>query len=123
LPLLPAAPLSLHNLHLKTSITPERYEELDGLLPTPGNKGKKPHTDFLYESRLYPYPKGIVIAEVMCSNHPFRPKKIEAASWVSLVNYNKSSSSVIMRYSTHVLEFLVGHKVETRNLERKFTRP
>jgi len=80
LPLLPAAPLSLHNLHLKTSITPERYEELDGLLPTPGNKGKKPHTDFLYESRLYPYPKGIVIAEVMCSNHPFRVQTEEDRS-------------------------------------------
>jgi hypothetical protein len=73
LPLLPAAPLSLHNIHLKTSVTPERYEELDGLLPIPGNKGKK-HPQIIGTSNVdYTlYPKGIVTAEVMCSNHPFR---------------------------------------------------
>jgi hypothetical protein len=80
LPLLPAAPLSLHNLHLKTSVTPERYEELR-LLPIPGNKGKKYQQIIGTSNVVYTmYPRGTVNVEVMCSNHPFRVQTEEDRS-------------------------------------------
>jgi hypothetical protein len=81
LPLLPAAPLSLHNLHLKTSVTSERYEQLGGLSPIPGNKGKK-HSQIIGTSNVdYTlYPRGTVNVEVMCSNHPFRVQTEEDRS-------------------------------------------
>jgi hypothetical protein len=74
LPLLPTAPLSI----LKLSIIPQCYVELS--LPTiAGNKGKK-STQVIGTSRIdYTfYPNGTVNVEVMCSNHPFRRKKIDA---------------------------------------------
>ena len=72
LPLLPNAPLHLHNIHLKLSITPQCYVEL-GFPTIPGNKGKKT-TQIIGTSKVdYTfYPNGTVNVEVMCSNHPFR---------------------------------------------------
>jgi hypothetical protein len=72
LPLLPTAPLYIHNIHLKLSVTTECYLELD-LPTTPGNKGKKT-TEAVGKSRVdYTlYPNGTVNVEVRCSNHPFR---------------------------------------------------
>ncbi|MGC1930685.1 MAG: hypothetical protein WA667_17080 [Candidatus Nitrosopolaris sp.] len=72
LPLLPTAPLFIHNIHLKLSIVPECYVELS--LPTiSGNKGKKA-TEVIGTSKVdYTfYPSGTVNVEVRCSNHPFR---------------------------------------------------
>jgi hypothetical protein len=79
--LLPAAPLYLHNIHLKTSVTAERYEELDGLLPIAGNKGKK-HTQIIGTSKVdYTlYPSGTANVEVSCSNNPFRIQEEENRS-------------------------------------------
>jgi len=72
LPLLPTAPLFIHNIHLKLTVIPECYLELT-LPTTPGNKGKKT-TEVLGTSRVdYTfYPNGTVNVEVSCSNHPFR---------------------------------------------------
>jgi hypothetical protein len=72
LPLLPTAPLSIHNIHLKLSVLPECYTELS-LPPIPGNKGKK-STEVIGTSKIdYTfYPNGTVNVEVRCSNHPFR---------------------------------------------------
>jgi hypothetical protein len=72
LPLLTTVPLSFHNLHLKTSVLPKRYVELD--LPIiSGNKGEK-HAQLIGTSKVdYTlYPNGTVNVEVSCSNRPFR---------------------------------------------------
>ena len=72
LPMLPSAPLFIHNLHLKLKITPECYVELE--LPTIcGNSGKK-HSELIGASRVdYTfYPNGTVNVEIRCSNHPFK---------------------------------------------------
>jgi hypothetical protein len=72
LALLPTAPSYIHNIHLKLSITPQCYLELD--LPiTPGNKGKKSITVLGTSKVDYTfYPNGTVNVEVRCSNHPYR---------------------------------------------------
>jgi len=72
LPLLPAAPLFIHNIHLKLKIAPECYVELK--LPTiHGNRGQK-HSEVIATSRVdyIFYPSGTVIVEIRCSNHPFK---------------------------------------------------
>lgn len=72
MPLLPAAPQFIHNIHLKLNVLPECYVELD--LPTiSGNKGKKT-TEVIGTSKgdYTFYPSGTVNVEVRCSNHPFR---------------------------------------------------
>jgi hypothetical protein len=62
LPLIPAAPSYIHNIHLKLNIPPQCYLELD--LPiTHRNKGKK------YAKVIG---NGTVNIEVRCSNNPFR---------------------------------------------------
>jgi hypothetical protein len=72
LPLLPTAPLYIHNIHLKLTVIPDCYVELS-LATIRGNKGKKT-TEILGKSRVdYTfYPNGTVNVEVRCSNHPFR---------------------------------------------------
>jgi hypothetical protein len=72
LPLLPEAPLLVHNIHLKTKISTECYLELS-LLPIPGNKGKR-YSEIVGTSSIdYTfYPNGTVNVEVTCSNHPFK---------------------------------------------------
>jgi hypothetical protein len=72
LPLLPTAPLFIHNIHLKLTVIPQCYLELS--LPTiSGNKGKKT-TEIIGKSKVdYTfYPNGTVNVEVRCTNHPFR---------------------------------------------------
>jgi hypothetical protein len=72
LPLLPTAPLYIHNIHLKLSIIPQCYLELDVPI-TPGNKGKKSITVLGTSKVDYTfYPNGTVNVEVRCSNHPYR---------------------------------------------------
>jgi len=72
LPLLPAAPLFIHNMHLKLKIPRECYVEIK--LPTiHGNSGKK-HSEVIGTSRVdYTfYPNGTINVEIRCSNHPFK---------------------------------------------------
>ena len=72
LPLLPVAPLHIHNIHLKTKISTECYLELS-LPPIPGNNGKRFSEIVGTSSVDYTfYPNGTVIVEVTCSNHPFK---------------------------------------------------
>ncbi len=72
LPLLPAAPLRIHNIHLKTKISTECYLE-QSLPPIPGNKGKR-YSEIVGTSSIdYTlYPNGTVNVEISCSNHPFK---------------------------------------------------
>ena len=72
LPLLPEAPLLIHNIHLKTKISTECYLELS-LPPIPCNNGKR-YSEIVGTSSVdYTfYPNGRVIVEVTCSNHPFK---------------------------------------------------
>jgi hypothetical protein len=72
LPLLPTSPSYIHNIHLKLSIIPECYAELE-LTTISGNMGKKT-TEIIGKSKVdYTfYPNGTVNVEVRCSNHPFR---------------------------------------------------
>ena len=72
LPLLPAAPLLFHNIHLKTKISTECYLELS-LRTIPGNNGKRFSEIVGTSSVNYTlYPKGTVNVEISCSNHPFK---------------------------------------------------
>ena len=72
LPLLPEAPLLVHNLTFKTKITPECYSELN--LPFyKRNKGKqyeliigKTKVDYIL------YSSGTVVIHTTCSNYPFK---------------------------------------------------
>ncbi|HET7148060.1 MAG TPA: hypothetical protein VFI73_06115 [Candidatus Nitrosopolaris sp.] len=72
LPLLSAAPLHIHNIHLKTKISTNCYPELS-LPPMPRSKGKR-HSEIVGTSRIdYTfYPNGTVNVEISCSNHPFK---------------------------------------------------
>ena len=72
LPLLPKAPLSIHNLHLRFKILRDCYHELK-LESVPNNNGKR-YFEIIGTSRVdYTfYPSGTVNTEVKCSNHPFR---------------------------------------------------
>lgn len=80
LPLLPAAPLFIHNIHLKTKISTECYLELS-LPPIPGNNGKI-YSEIVGTSSIdYTfYPNGTVIVEIRCSNHPFKLQSEEDRS-------------------------------------------
>jgi hypothetical protein len=72
LPLLPTAPLFIHNIHLKLKIAPECYAELK--IPTIHGNGGKKHSELIGTSRVdYTfYPSGTVNVEIRCSNHPFK---------------------------------------------------
>ena len=72
LPLLPEAPLFIHNMHFKTKVLPECYHELD--LPYyKRNNGKhfqqiigKTRVDYVF------YASGIVDIHTTCSNNPYK---------------------------------------------------
>lgn len=72
LPLLPCAPLNIHNVHLKLKITPECYNELK-LPQIPRNNGKR-HSEIIGNAHItYTfYPAGTVNVEVQCSSNPFK---------------------------------------------------
>ncbi len=72
LPLLPSAPVFIHNMHFKLKISTEHYTELS-LKPLQGNNGKR-HSEIIGKACVnYTfYPVGTVIIEVQCSNNPFR---------------------------------------------------
>jgi hypothetical protein len=72
LPLLPSAPVFIHNMHFKLKISSGHYTELS-LKPLQGNNGKR-HCEIIGNACInYTfYPGGTVIVEVQCSNNPFR---------------------------------------------------
>jgi hypothetical protein len=72
LPLLPQAPLFIHNMHFKTKVLPECYSELD--LPSyKGNNGKH-HTEIIGKSKIdyVFYASGTVDIYASCSNNPYK---------------------------------------------------
>jgi hypothetical protein len=72
LPLLPQAPLFIHNMHFKTKVLPECYLELD--LPYyKRNKGKY-HTEIIGKTRVdyVFYASGTVDIHTSCSNSPYK---------------------------------------------------
>jgi hypothetical protein len=72
LPLLPQAPLFIHNMHFKTKILPECYSELD--LPSyKRNKGKH-YTEIIGKTRVdyVLYASRTVDIYVSCSNNPYK---------------------------------------------------
>ncbi len=72
LPLLPSAPLFVHNLHFKVKISRKYYSELN-LKGLAGNNGKR-HAEIIGKAcvNYTYYPSGTVNVEVQCSNNPFR---------------------------------------------------
>jgi hypothetical protein len=72
LPLLPQAPIFIHNLHFKIQITSECYLELD--LPYYDKNNGKHHSENIGTSNVdyVLYPSGTVDIHVRCSNNPFR---------------------------------------------------
>ena len=72
LPLLPQAPIFLHNLHFNIGIDPECYLELN--LPYYDKNNGKRHSENIGTSRVdyVLYPNGTVDAHVTCSNNPFK---------------------------------------------------
>jgi hypothetical protein len=72
LPLLPDAPLFIHNMHFKTKILPECYSELE--LPSyKRNKGEY-HTEIIGKARVdyVLYASGTVDIQSSCSNNPYK---------------------------------------------------
>ncbi|MGC2680520.1 MAG: hypothetical protein WA323_01545, partial [Candidatus Nitrosopolaris sp.] len=101
LPLLPTEPSYIHNIHLKLSIIPQCYVELES--PTiPGNKGKKT-TEVLDTSKVdYTfYPNGTVNVEVMCSNHPFRLQTEEDRSHLLVFLGQIEQVLISILYASH----------------------
>jgi hypothetical protein len=101
LPLLPTEPSYIHNIHLKLSIIPQCYVELES--PTiPGNKGKKT-TEVLGTSKVdYTfYPNGTVNVEVMCSNHPFRLQTEEDRSHLLVFLGQIEQVLISILYASH----------------------
>jgi hypothetical protein len=72
LPVLPTAPLFVHNIHFKVKISQECYPELK-LTGLAGNNGKR-HSEIIGKAcvNYTYYPSGTVDVEVRCSNNPFR---------------------------------------------------
>jgi hypothetical protein len=72
LPLLPEAPLFIHNMHFKTKIVPECYAELD--LPHYNRNHGKCHTEIIGNTHIdYTfYSSGIVNVNTSCSRNPYK---------------------------------------------------
>ena len=72
LPLLPQAPIFLHNFHFKIGIDPECYLDLN-LSYYDKNNGKR-HSENIRTSHVdyVVYPNGTVDIHVRCSNNPFK---------------------------------------------------
>jgi hypothetical protein len=72
LPLLPEAPLLVHNLTLKTKIILGCYSELD--LPSYKNNNGKYHEEIIGKTKVdyILYSSGTVVIHTSCSNYPFR---------------------------------------------------
>ena len=72
LPLLPEAPLLVHNLHFKTKITPECYSELN--LPSYKKNEGKNHEEIIGNTKVdyILYSSGTVVIHTTCSNYPFK---------------------------------------------------
>jgi hypothetical protein len=72
LPLLPKAPLFIHNMHFKTKIARECYEELN--LPMHDTNHGKYHTEIIGNTRVNYifYSSGIVNVDTSCSNIPYK---------------------------------------------------
>jgi hypothetical protein len=72
LPLLPEAPLLIHNLTFKTWITPECYSELE--LPSYKKNHGKCHEEIIGKTKVdyILYSSGTVVIHTTCSNYPFK---------------------------------------------------
>jgi len=72
LPLLPQAPIFLHNFHFKIGIDPECYLDLN--LPYYDKNNGKHHSENIGTSHVdyVLYPVGTVDTHVTCSNNPFK---------------------------------------------------
>ena len=72
IPLLPQAPIFIHNLHFKIQIARECYLDLD--LPYYNKNNGKRHSENIGTSHVdyILYPNGTVVIHVRCSNNPFR---------------------------------------------------
>jgi hypothetical protein len=72
LPLLPEAPLQVHNLTFKTKITPECYSELK--LPSYKKNNGKVYEEIIGKTKVdyILYSSGTVVIHTTCSNYPFK---------------------------------------------------
>ena len=72
LPLLPEAPLLVHNLHFKIRIIPECYSELN--LPSYRRNQGKRHEEIIGNTKVdyVLYSSGTVVIHTTCSNYPFK---------------------------------------------------
>ncbi len=72
LPLLPEAPLYIHNMHFKTKVLPECYSELD--LPYYKRNNGKHHAEIIGKTGVdyVFYSKGTVDIHAKCSNNPYK---------------------------------------------------
>jgi hypothetical protein len=72
LPLLPEAPLFIHNMHFKTKVPPECYEVLK--LPYYQRNGGKYHQEIVGNTLVdyIIYKSGTVGIQTTCSNNPYK---------------------------------------------------
>lgn len=72
LPLLIDSPLFVHNLHFKTTITPECYSELK--LPSYKKNHGKQHEEIIGKTKVdyILYASGTVVIHTTCSNYPIK---------------------------------------------------
>jgi hypothetical protein len=72
LPLLPQAPLFIHNMHFKTKVSRECYAELN--LPIHKGNGGKYYTDIIANTSVNYvfYSSGIVNVDTSCSKNPYK---------------------------------------------------
>jgi hypothetical protein len=72
LPLLPQAPVFIHNLHFKIGVDPECYLDLD--IPYYDKNNGKYHSENIGTSHVdyVLYPNGTVDIQVRCSNNPYK---------------------------------------------------
>jgi hypothetical protein len=72
LPLLPEAPFFIHNMHFRTKVPPECYQELD--LPYYKRNNGKHYQEIIGKTRVdyVLYANGTVDIHTICSNNPYK---------------------------------------------------
>jgi hypothetical protein len=116
LPLLPKAPLFIHNMHFKTKISPECYKELN--LPYYKNNYGKYHTEVIGNTHVdyVFYASGIVNVDTKCSTNPYRLQTEEDRDRLIVLLCDKHERLVPDIMDWHITEADINKDIKVSEL-------